>query len=161
MVILSYLQRRKLPSLKQRTVKASRVNYMLLKFPFTQAFTMASKQKKFPFCQFCGTVDLAFPAKCRKNLTASLNDTAQKLLNEWWYPGRTAILQNHDHYLHWKERGLRRTDKTYLNMSWDIPTNVGRGFFQLSFSMNCNFKLTSSVEAIAVPVVAKWFYFTW
>jgi len=75
---------------------------MLLKFPFTQPYTMASKQKKkkFPFRQFCGTVDLAFPAKCRKNLTASLNGAAQKLLNEGWYPGRTAILQNHDHYMH-------------------------------------------------------------
>lgn len=139
MVILSYLQRRKLPSLKRRTVKASRVNYMLLKFPFTQAYTMASKQKKFPFCQWhCGTVDLAFPAKCRKNLTASLNGAAQRLLNEGRYPGRTAVRQYHDHYLHWTERGLGRTDKAYLNMCRDDPTNVGWGLFLLSFSMNCN-----------------------
>lgn len=129
MVILSYLQRRKLPSLKRRTVKASRVNYMLLKFPFTQAYTMASKQKKVSFspmalwhCRF------GLPCQVQKELDSFFKPCCTKAL-EW---GTVPVLQNHSHYLHWTERGLGRTDKTYLNMRRDGPTNVG-WLFVLSF----------------------------
>lgn len=89
MVILSYLQRQKLPSLKRRTVKASRVNYMLLKFPFTQPYTMASKQKKkVSFLPVLSHCRFGLPCQVQKELDSFFKWCGTKALEWGMVPGQ-------------------------------------------------------------------------
>jgi len=89
MVILSYLQRQKLPSLKRRTVKASMVNYMLLKFPFTQPYTMASKQKKeVSFSPVLWHCRFGLPCQVQKELDSFFKRCGTKALEWGMVPGQ-------------------------------------------------------------------------
>lgn len=87
MVILSYLQRQKLPSLKRRTVKASRVNYMLLKFPFTQPRTIASKQKKSFLLPVLWHCRFGLPCQVQKELDSFFKWCSTKALEWGMVPG--------------------------------------------------------------------------
>lgn len=126
MVIFSHREREKLPSLKLRTVKSPKSKLHVAKIPPSLSPHDGRQTKKFPFCHFWGTVDLAFPANCTENMTASLNGAAQRALNEGWYQaGRPFSRMAHS--LHWKQRACEKIDKPYLNKSWDTASDLGEG----------------------------------